>query len=113
MVVVFEYINGPQPVCVKHFMTGFCNDGLNAKPPDDLRGLFLGNFVFKFVARQLTRFTFERNVTLVPENADTGPQKRGAAEITLLNEHRSACPLSPGVVANEKFSFDLNGHGYA
>jgi hypothetical protein len=45
-------------------------------------------------------------VTLVPENADTGPQKRRAAEITLLLR-----TLSPGVTANEEFSFDLYSHG--
>src|SRR5262245_55033825 len=97
----------PHCAFVRHLVSRFGDDRLNAEPCDDLDGLTFGNFVFKFVARQRARFTFQRDVALVPENADTGPQKRRAAEITLLDMGRSLRTLSPGVIANEEFSFDL------
>src|SRR5262245_38442300 len=93
-------------------MASFHNDWLNAEPFDDLDGVFFGNFVFKFVASQLTGLTFERYVALISKNADTRTHERSAAEIALLYKHRLTTALSPGIVANEEFSFDLNCHDF-
>src|SRR5262245_5187663 len=101
----------PHYAFIRHLVSGFDNDRLDAEPCDDLNRLVFGNFVFKFISRQRAGFTFERDVSLVPENADAGAEKRCAAEVTLLDAGRSLRTLSPGVIANEEFSFDFYSHG--